>query len=78
MIEDIKLEKFAEEPCIADIGLTQLKNEIKKLPLEEKMAKEVEMKKMQQEVTMLCTQYQERNDRVVELLAEVEWIIGII
>ena len=51
---------------------------MKKLPLEEKMAKQMEMKKLQQQVTVLHTQHQQRIDKVVELQDKAEIFTGII
>ena len=46
-----------------------MRNEIKKFPLAKKLAKAVEMKKLQQQVTLLNTQQQQRTDKVLELQA---------
>ena len=48
LIYDEKLEKFAEQLCTAETEVNQLKNEMKKLPLIENMAKVVNMKRLQQ------------------------------
>ena len=61
MINEFKLEKVAEQLRIAETEVTQLKNEMKKLPLE---------KKLQQKVATLQTQQQQRIDKVTELHAK--------
>ena len=77
-MEDIEIEKFLEELRTVETNVTQLKNEMKKLPLAEKMDKETEKKKLQQQVTMLHTQQQQRADKVEELQEEDERVTGII
>ena len=54
-----------------------MKNEMKKMPLAEKMAKDVEMKKIQHQVTALQTQQHQRIDKVTELKADEERVIDI-
>ena len=56
LIDDVKLEKVTEELCTAETEVTWLKNEMKKLPLAQKMTKAVEMKKLQKQVAALHTQ----------------------
>ena len=56
MIDDEVLEKVIEKFLTMETKVTQMKNEMKKLPLVEKMAKYVEMKKVQQQVVTLRTQ----------------------
>ena len=46
-----------------------MRNEMKKFPLAKKLAKVIEMKKLQQQVTVLNTQQQQRIDKVVDLQA---------
>ena len=46
-----------------------MRNETKKFPLAKNLAKAVEMKKLQQKVTLLNTQQQQRIDKVVDLQA---------
>ena len=58
MIDDTKLEKVVEELCIVEANMNQTKNAMKNFPLVEKMAKATEMKKLQQQVTVLCTKQQ--------------------
>ena len=53
----------------------QMKNDMKKLPLSQKMAKIVDMKKVQQQVATLRTQQQKRTDMVVELQEEEKILI---
>ena len=48
LIEDIELQKFADEIGRTDTKVTQLKNDMKQLPLAQKMAKVTKMKKLQQ------------------------------
>ena len=71
MINDIELVKVTEELCTGDIGVTQLKNEMKKLPLAKKMAKAVKMKRLQHQVMVLHKQHQQRTDKVIGLQVEV-------
>ena len=46
-----------------------MRNEMKKFRLAKKLATAVEMKKLQQQVTLLNTQQQQRTDKVLELQA---------
>ena len=62
--DDAELEKVTEQLHTAETEVNQLKNEMNKFPLEEKMAKTVEMKKLQQQVIALRTQQQQRNEKV--------------
>ena len=64
LIDDEDLEKFVKQLCTSKIEVNQLKNEMKKLPLVEKMDKVVDMKKLQHQVAMLRTQQQQATDRV--------------
>ena len=64
MIDDEELEKVIGKWHNAEIEMTQMKNEMKKLPLAEKMDKAAEMKKLQQQVVVLRTQYQQRTNKV--------------
>ena len=56
LIDDAKLQKVVEELHTDDTKVNQLKYDMKQLPLAQKMAKETEMRKLQQQVTMLCIQ----------------------
>ena len=56
LIDDAKLQKFIEELHTDETKVSQLKCDMKQLPLAKKMAKETEMRKLQQQVTMLCIQ----------------------
>ena len=47
LIDDEELEKFTKKLHTTEIEVTQMKNEMKKLPLAEKMAKDSKMKKLQ-------------------------------
>ena len=67
LIDDVELEKVTEELHIAETELTQLKNEMKQLPLVKKIAREIEMKKLQQHIKVLCTKQQQCVDKVEEL-----------
>ena len=51
---------------------------MKQLPLAQKMAKATKMRKLQQQMTMLCTQQQQREEKVEELQAEAERVTCII
>ena len=51
---------------------------MKQLPLAQKMAKAIEMRKFQQQVIMMCTQQQQHADKVEELQVEDERVTGII
>ena len=48
MIDDAELEKTLEEICTAETEVTQLKSEMKKVPLAKNIPKATEMKKLQQ------------------------------
>ena len=65
MINDTELEQVIEQLDTAEVDFSQLKNEVKKLPTIEKMAKAADMKKLQQ-VTRLHTQHK-RIDNVTDL-----------
>ena len=56
MINDIELEKVIEKLYNAKTKATQMKNEMKKFPLANKMDKAIEMKKLQQQAIVLQTQ----------------------
>ena len=77
LIHHQDLEKVAQQLCIAETKATQMKNEMKKFPLIEKIAKAVDMKMLQQQVATLQNQ-KLRTDKVTELQDEVERVIGII
>ena len=53
LIDNELLDKFTEQLHTAKIEVTQMKNEMKNLPLVEKMAKASKMKKVHQQVTTL-------------------------
>ena len=55
-----------------------IRNGMKKLPITEKMAKAIEMRKLQQRMTALSTQQQQHEDKVEELQDNVERVMGII
>ena len=67
MIEDAVLEKVMEDLGKINTKVTQLKNDMKQLSLAQNMAKEVEMNKLQQQVTMVCIQQHQREDMIEEL-----------
>ena len=66
LIDDAELEKVTDQFRIAETEENQLKNERKNFPLVEKMAKSVDMKKIQQQVVVLRNQQQYRTDKVIE------------
>ena len=55
-----------------------MNNEVKKMPLVEKMAKPDDIDKLQQQVTKLLVKKQNRFNNVAELQAEVDKVTGII
>ena len=67
LMDDAESEKLANELVIVEGNIAQIRNEMKKLPLAQKMAKATEMRKLQQQVTVLCTQQQHRVEKVEEL-----------
>ena len=48
LIDDEELEKVSKQLRTVETEVTQLKNEMKKLPLVEKIAKSADMKRLQQ------------------------------
>ena len=56
LIDDADLENITENFHTVETKETQLKDEMNKFPLAEKMAKAIEMKKLQQQIVVLRTQ----------------------
>ena len=78
MIDDDEFEKITKKIHTVETKVNQLKSEIKKLPLIEKMAKAIDMKNLQDHVATMQEQQQKWSDRVIELQAEAERVTGII
>ena len=76
--DDTKLEQVIEKLHVVEADFTQLNNEVKKLQKIENMAKDVDMKKLHQQVSRLCIQQQKIIDYVIELQAEEEKVTCII
>ena len=55
MIDDEELQKVTKKLHTVEIEVNQMKNEMNKIPLAEKIAKAPEMKKVQKNVTTLQT-----------------------
>ena len=70
LMDDEQSQKIANELTLLEANITQIRNDMKQLPLSQKMAKEIEMRKLLQQITVLCTQQQHREGKVEELLAE--------
>ena len=66
-MDDEQLDKIANELTLIEANFTQIRNDMKQLPLAQKMAKETEMRKLQQQVTVLRTQQQHHEENVEEL-----------
>ena len=58
LIDDAKSQKIANELTAFEVNITKKRNDMKQLPLTQKMAKATEMRKLQQQITMLLTQQQ--------------------
>ena len=67
LMDDEQSEKIENEMILLEANITQIRNDRKHLPLAHKMAKEAEMRKLQQQVTMLHTQQQHHVEKVEEL-----------
>ena len=78
LIDDDELEKVTEELRTTKTKVTQLKNEMTKLPLVENLAEATEMKSLQQQVTVLCKQPLQREDKFEQVHSEAEQITIII
>ena len=63
---------------MVETNITQIGNAIKQLPLEQKKVNIAEEHRLQQQTTALCAQQQQREEKVEELQAEAEKVIGII
>ena len=61
-----------------EANIAQMRNEIKQLPLEEKKVKTADMRRLQQQTTMLHAQQQQREEKVEELQAKSKRVIGLI
>ena len=59
-------------------NITQIMNDMKQLPLVQKMAKATEMSKLQQQVIVLRTQQQHHLEKVEEMQDEAKRVTGII
>ena len=58
--------------------IVAIKEEIKKLPIKEKIAKFVELKQLQEQVRTLCNQEIKRNQETSEEQAEAERVTGLL
>ena len=56
LIDDEQSQRIAIELTTFEANITQLRNEMKQLPLAQKMVKATEMRKLQQQMTVLRTQ----------------------
>ena len=65
LLENEAVEKIKEDARQADLKITTVKADMKKLSIKEKIAKVVELKQLQQEVKNLHDQEQKRNEEVV-------------
>ena len=61
------MEQVIEKLHTVEEDVNKLKNELKKLPSTENMAKDADMKKLKQQVERLQTQQQKRMDHVANL-----------
>ena len=64
LMDDAESEKLANEMTSIEGNITHTRNEMKHLPLAQKMAKEIEIRKLQQQVIVLCKQQQHHADKV--------------
>ena len=78
LIDDEELEQVTQQFHTTEAEFNKLQDDLKKLPMTEKMSKVVDMKKLQQQVEKLITHQQKRIDQVIELQEEVEKVTGII
>ena len=67
LMDDAESEKLANELTTVESNISMIRNEIKQLPLVNKMDKEIEMRKLQQQVIVMRTQQQHRAEKVEEL-----------
>ena len=63
-MEDVKAEKIAEDLWQTELKIITVKVDMKKLDINEKIEKEVELKQLQQEVKNLHYQEKKRNEEV--------------
>ena len=77
-MDDEKSQNIANELTGFEVDITHIRNDRKELPLVQKMAKAKEMRKLQQQMAVMCTQQHHREEKVEELQDEVERVIGLI
>ena len=66
-MDDEELEKLVNEMTSVEENITHIRNDMKKLSLAQKKAKEAEMRKLQQQVRLFLTQQQHHAKEVEEL-----------
>ena len=54
-MDDEKSQKITNELTVFEVNITQIKNDMKQLPLAHKMAKVMKMKKLEEQTMVLCT-----------------------
>ena len=77
-MDDEKSQKIENEMILFEANIMHIRNDMKHLPLAKKMGKEMEMRKLQQQMTLLRTKQQQREEKVEELQVEAEKVTGII
>ena len=77
-MDDEKSHKIENDLTLFEANIMQIRNDMKQLPLAQKMAKVTEMRKLQQQMTLLHTQHKQREEKVEYLKAKVKRVTGII